>query len=479
MDLTIDADRPTLLVDHRKNDSVVQDNEFFAFHAKLGEGAEPLVQEAANCRSAFIEAPRRPPVEDRIGSEEGHHRVDVTPIHSLEGEARALNQIGRRGLGHDPVSITRLPLRLKPITGDYRGGLRNSPLPPSDAYDGQEWLIVDDAPPEASTAAPVRRRAQGAPDVRYCAWRATALASMMLLGVPPMADGAARGDRAKRLVITGLAGSLQNPCWSPTGDRLAITQWTRGYNKGPAVVRVVSAQRGSPIATLGPTDSDAVNLPGSCWDRGTDRVVYTSDAETDRDQVFVAPASGGEPVRVTNPPEVAFEPSFSPDGQWIVYESHRASDRRGEIWKVNLAGTVYQRLTTGGDDRQPNWAPFGDRILFQRSGRGGADIWTMNTDGGDLRNVTRTGDREETDASFSPSGRFIVYSGDGPRIDLASIFTIPTGGGRRIQVTRTRGIYDGAPAWSSTGRIAFESSRGDPERGRTTLWTIRAPRGRQ
>jgi hypothetical protein len=101
MDLTVDADRTTLLSDHRKQDPAVEDDELSDFHAKLGERGQPVVQEATNCRSAFVKAPGRPPVEDRIGSEEAHYRVDVTLIHSLEGKARKLNQVGCPGLlGH-------------------------------------------------------------------------------------------------------------------------------------------------------------------------------------------------------------------------------------------------------------------------------------------------------------------------------------------------------------------------------------------
>ena len=92
MDLTIDADRTTLFVDHRKQDPVVEDDELFDFHAKLGEEAEPVVQEATNCRSAFVKAARRPPVKDPVGSEEAHYRVDVTLIHSLEGKARKFSR---------------------------------------------------------------------------------------------------------------------------------------------------------------------------------------------------------------------------------------------------------------------------------------------------------------------------------------------------------------------------------------------------
>jgi hypothetical protein len=95
MDLTIDADRATRLVDHRKHDPVVEDDELFDFEAKLGEIAEPFVQEATNCRSAFDDLEPR---KERIGSEEAHYRVDVTPIHSLEDNARKLSWVGDRGL---------------------------------------------------------------------------------------------------------------------------------------------------------------------------------------------------------------------------------------------------------------------------------------------------------------------------------------------------------------------------------------------
>ncbi len=93
MDLTIDADRATLLVDHRKHDPVVEDDELFDFHAKLGEGAEPVVQEATNCRSAFEGSPAARPSRTHR-SEEAHYRVDVTLIHSLEDKARKLSQVG-------------------------------------------------------------------------------------------------------------------------------------------------------------------------------------------------------------------------------------------------------------------------------------------------------------------------------------------------------------------------------------------------
>ena len=289
------------------------------------------------------------------------------------------------------------------------------------------------------------------------------------------AQALTRADGARRVEITGLGGSLQNPCFSPDGQRLAITQWTSKYNGGPAVVHTVPRAGGAPLARLSVDDADSVNMPGSCWNRQSGLVVFSSDP-VDRDQAFVVPGEGGEPRSVTGPPEVVFEPTFSPDGQWIVYESHRNGER-GEIWKVRLDGTGYTRLTSGRNDRQPNWSPAGDRIVFQRHGRGPTDLWTVSPDGGAPRQVTRTPDLEETDVSFSPSGRYLVYSSDGDEVDVASLFTIRVDGRGRKRLTRAKGIYDGAPAWSPDGRtIAFESARGDPDRSRgSRIWTISAP----
>jgi TolB protein len=223
-------------------------------------------------------------------------------------------------------------------------------------------------------------------------------------------------------------------------------------------------------------------MPGSCWSAATDAVTYTADPIAG-DQVFVVPASGGTPRAVTRAPIVAFEPTFSPDGSWIVFERYRPN--RSEIWKVRVDGTGLQRLTAGFDDRQPNWSPAGDRIVFQRHARNRpnstTDLWTISPSGDAARNVTRTRELEETDASWSPSGRFLVFSSDATNVDVASLFTIRADGSGRRQLTRTRAIYDGAPAWSPDGRqIAFESVRGDPDSSRgTTIWVVAAPAGRR
>jgi TolB protein len=262
-----------------------------------------------------------------------------------------------------------------------------------------------------------------------------------------------------------LAGSLQNPCWSPTGDRLALTRFQTSYNSGNSDI-VVAALSGTPATLVTTAASDNVNLPGSCWSSALGRIVYSSDA-VDRDEIWTVAPQGGAPTRITNRSNaVAWEPSFSPDGQWVTFESHNlAGSDPGTIWKVKIDGTGLVQLTSGGDDREPNWSPKGDRILFQSLRSGNWDIWTMNVDGSQMLQVTKASG-DDTDASYSPDGQRIVYSSDGGgSLNFADLFVIPAAGGTPVQVhAAPASDYAGAPSWSPDGHwLAFETCTGDPD----------------
>lgn len=289
-----------------------------------------------------------------------------------------------------------------------------------------------------------------------------------------------RRDSATALAITGVAGSLQNPCWLPGGN-LAFTNFRTRYNVGPSAVALVAAAGGSATA-ITPGTADEVNMPGGCVDRVHDRIVYTSDqTATGHDEVFVVAISGGPPTQVTDRRlDRAFEPTFSPDGEWIVFESHPlSSETDGVLYKIRPSGADLTQLTTqanAGNARQPVWSPVGDKIVFQAPGASGVfDVFTIGPDGAGLRNVTRS-TAEDTDASFSPDGRFIVYSSNEGGVAHANLHAIPAAGGAAIPVTDSD-AYDGAPAWSPDGTtIVFETYPADPDDSAgTTLAVVAAP----
>ncbi|MFF4224394.1 TolB family protein [Streptomyces sp. L500] len=305
-----------------------------------------------------------------------------------------------------------------------------------------------------------------------------------------------RADQAEPLFHGGRRASAQNPAFSPDGRSLLFTVFEDGYNEGAAALRVLplaGGDGGTPGATprtlLDERDKAAVNLPGSSWNPSGE-VAFASDrAGGGRDEVWVL-RPGGRPTRVTEHegPSGYLEPSFSPDGEWIVFQESVEREGSGDgaelgsLWKVRRDGSRATKLVDGPatrtDNRQPNWSPKGDRLVFQRREEDGDDwaLYVMNADGSGSRRLTRDAG-EHTDPSWSPDGRSVVFSSTAGGLELPQIFVIPAdGSGAPLRVTRNPDTYDGAPSWSPDGRwIAFESHEGGEDRP-SSLWRIPAPR---
>lgn len=292
-----------------------------------------------------------------------------------------------------------------------------------------------------------------------------------------------RPDGAVRLTVPPTTASDQNPAFSPDGSRLVFTRFDEGYNDGPAGLFLLKLDSGQITHLTPDEDQDNVNLPGSAWNAVGARIVFSSDRMKADDLWFIAP-DGGDLSRITAHSGLPwyFEPSWSPDGQWIVFEASQPGEgedgRVSEIWKVRSDGTDLTRLTVGSDDRQPNWSPSGDRILFQRRTlpAGLWDIYTITPDGGDLQNVTGSEGVDETDASWSPGGKCIVYSSDDGDLSVPNVFVLAVDGGQPVRMTVSDSREDSAPSWSPDGGwIAFESRESSSEDAPSALWRIAVP----
>lgn len=102
-------------------------------------------------------------------------------------------------------------------------------------------------------------------------------------------------------------------------------------------------------------------------------------------------------------------PSWSPDGSQIAFRSNLESEVSWEICVADADGSNANCLTdvrnNRVDHRFPTWSPDGSRLAFDsnRDGNTNAfDIFVMNADGSDLRNITGESDSPSFFPDWSP-----------------------------------------------------------------------------
>ncbi len=110
----------------------------------------------------------------------------------------------------------------------------------------------------------------------------------------------------------------------------------------------------------------------------------------------------------------------------IVFRSERSGT--AELWRMNADGSDLRQLTTGNRQAQgPAWSPDGQSIAFEWWTPGGSwDIWTMSADGYNVRRMTTHPDAD-TRPRWSADGAyvyFISYRWGGTAIGRVNIHTM-------------------------------------------------------
>ena len=155
--------------------------------------------------------------------------------------------------------------------------------------------------------------------------------------------------------------------------------------------------------------------------------------------------------RLTKGPAGAInvEPSLSPDGSKIAFSSERGG--RPMIYSMSSDGGNVKRLTFQGVyNSSPSWSPDGKKIAFAGQDADHFDIFVMNADGSNIVRVTSAkrgngkGAHNE-DPSFSPDSRYLVYTSN--RTGKNQIFISTVDGSEERRVTNDSNNYY-KPKWS-------------------------------
>ncbi len=154
-------------------------------------------------------------------------------------------------------------------------------------------------------------------------------------------------------------------------------------------------------------------------------------------------------------------PVFAPDGRRVAFESNR--DQDVEIYVMALPSGHTVRLThSPGGDLAPAWSPDGTALAFisQRDGRAAYDLYAMAADGTGARRLTSA----EANAAprFSPSGTQLVAEVN----QQVRLFDVASLASRTLTLAPDDGRE---PAWHPSGQqVAFTTRR----RGRAEIFTM-------
>jgi tricorn protease len=262
----------------------------------------------------------------------------------------------------------------------------------------------------------------------------------------------------------GFCGSF-----SPDGKKFAYNRhpmvWSRKHYRGSyaADLWVLDVESRSSRKLLDADVPDA-EKPNNFWPMyGNGFIYFVSDRDVkakagspavmaSRNNIWKMPAEGGEPVQVTKHASGSlFWPSMSADGKVIVYEENFG------LWKLDTATgeTREIKIDIVPDEKDNNLetvavsseadtyqlSPSGQRAVIATHG----ELFTIATERGDVRRLTRTSDVRESNPQWSPDGKRIAFVSD--HSGREEIWVCDEHGNSLKRLTNSD-TQKGAPVWA-------------------------------
>lgn len=269
-----------------------------------------------------------------------------------------------------------------------------------------------------------------------------------------------------RLLVDG----AEEFSWSPYGDYLAYAHRAEDPLAMCAAIWIIDVTSSRRRMVAEAPGCEASELTELAWSPTGRHIAFVDgrdqggvEAELD---IYSADVATGELTRLTDATGVDRDPSWSPDGSFIVFESSRdhSQDHRGgggcfrrtEIYRMRHDGSRQKRLSgnVGNPDCNPSWSPNGGRILWMtylKRGSAGSrpfEVRVARRDGSSVVRITDAYRNRSFGGDFSPNGRWIVFSILAPEGSewFSDLYKARPDGTRRTRLTR-RGVHAGHPDW--------------------------------
>jgi eukaryotic-like serine/threonine-protein kinase len=157
---------------------------------------------------------------------------------------------------------------------------------------------------------------------------------------------------------------------------------------------------------------------GACqpsWSPDGERLVFISPCSGNSETypgaaMFIINADGSGLTLLPSSPGGDFDPSWSPDGQFILFSSVRDGSIP-RLYLYHLAdGTVERLSQKDRRDQMGTWSPDGQTIAFVTTRDGPMRIYLMNADGTEQRPFSASGSKLNLWPTWSPDGKVLMFT---------------------------------------------------------------------
>ncbi|MCE9632999.1 MAG: Tol-Pal system beta propeller repeat protein TolB [Methylophilales bacterium] len=188
----------------------------------------------------------------------------------------------------------------------------------------------------------------------------------------------------QRTVLANYKGNNSAPAWSPDSQRLAIVL-TQGANSQISIINAdgTGLQKLSRSQTI---DTEPQWSPDGKW-------IYFSSDRGGSPQIYRMSPLGGEPQRVTFDGSYNVSPRLSPDGKQLAFI--RRDGGKFQIAMQDLANHQVQVLSDSANDESPSFAPNGRLIIYATKVNGKGVLSVVSSDGKVRQRLSEGGDVRE------------------------------------------------------------------------------------
>ena len=197
------------------------------------------------------------------------------------------------------------------------------------------------------------------------------------------------------------------PAWSPDGQDIAFTS-----DRGTEYPGLYSMDPdGEKVTSLETLNHGIQTVERPSWSpTGTRLAITNYVTDNGKGQIWMRDLVAGKWIEITNAPEGAYDPAWSPDGEWIAF-TMRGENNTHNIYVVPTNAAEWTgdhptpiQITTDGASRCPAWSPDGSRLAYLSMSNAMFDIYEgelTNKTNGDpaLASVQRLTENADIDAN--------------------------------------------------------------------------------